>query len=79
MDASRDTSAKSTNVCFTAFAAWVLGKHATVASLKEAILAKQLNIVKTIKEDNGLHLHWSIDDATGAHAVLEVIDGSIVI
>ena len=77
MDASRDKSAKSTNVCFAAFAAWVLGKHATVASLIEAI--PYLNIVKTIEFDNSLHIHWSIDDAEGAHAVLEVVDGSIVI
>ena len=77
MDASRDKSAKSTNVCFTAFAAWVLGKHATVDSLRKAI--PHLNIVKTIKLASGLHLHWSIDDALGDHAVLEVIDGSIVI
>jgi len=75
MEAS-PASVNATNVCFTAFAAWVLGKHATVASLIEAI--PSLNIVKTIAVDNGLHLHWTIDDASGAHVVLEVIDGSIV-
>ena len=79
--------ASDTNVCFAAFADWILGTFDSVKSLREALLdpikkvkivGPQLALVDALPPSvAGLTgLHWSIDDAS-EHIVLEVLDGVI--
>lgn len=71
-----------TNVCFAAFAEWLLGTFESVNELREALPKLKIVLprpallqVPALAELAGLH--WSIDDAS-EHAVLEVIDGVIM-
>ena len=83
--------ASGTNVCFVAFADWILDNFDSVKSLRDRITSDSLpnlNIVSALpavlealrKKSPSLAglagLHWSIDDAS-EHIVLEVLDGVI--
>ena len=80
------TEASDTNVCFAAFADWVLGTFDSVKKLREALLDLKSkvkivgptpDVVKRAGSYAGLAgLHWSIDDAS-EHIVVEVLDGVI--
>ena len=73
-----------TNVCFAAFADWILGTFDSVKGLREALNTTQVKIVglnpnygKLLPSSfTNTGLHWSIDDAS-EHIVLEVLDGII--
>ena len=81
MQPSAPEASGTTNVCFAAFADWVLGTFDSVKSLRKAL--KHTKIVgpkQGLVENPDLAvlagLHWSIDDAS-EHIVLEVLDGVI--
>lgn len=82
MQPSAPEASGTTNVCFMAFADWVLRTFDSVKSLREAlhdlkIVGPSPGFVEKALTLTGLAgLHWSIDDAS-EHIVLEVLDGVI--
>ena len=63
----------STNVCFAALTAWILGNVESVQALRE--LLPQLHVLgPVLSVPSGDLVHWAIDDPK-EHVVLEVLDG----
>lgn len=72
-----NATAGATNVCWQDMAAWTLGTFQTVAQVEDALRTGGVAVVGDVTLPMAEGLHWTIDDATGAHAVIEYVDGRL--
>jgi len=63
------------NVCYQDFTAWALGSFGSVNELVDALHKSDLAVISEAEHHSGDGLHWGVDDAHGAHAVVEYLDG----
>jgi len=75
-DAPRDKAIASWE-----FLAWVLTNFSTIAEVKQALAAGDVVIADTVQKDLGVAppMHYTLHDLSGASAVVEPIDGKLVV
>ena len=68
----------SVDVCWLDFTAWVLTHFKTVADLQVALVgaSPSFRVVGPLTEiSDGFNSHWTVDDPSGDHLVIEFLDG----
>ena len=66
-------------LCYTSFAAWLLGNFGTVAEVRAALenTSNPVFVIAPHSDDTSTYIHWALSDAHRNSLVIEILDGQM--